>query len=334
MRSIQADDKRLELLPWRDVVIDVQGPFTKAEGGEQYVLSYHCTCLKVPKLVAFKALQVGHFSRALVAAVMASRQIPDVVRSDRGPEMRNRVMEEFFAICNVTRILGASLTPRHQGLVERGHQVMMHNHLILMQVVCKAFPQEWPSLICVLEFLYDTAPQGVHGLSAHDMSTGYAIASPQSRRLAPFMVPRGLAETDVAVRLFANFRELYGIFSRANREQAQKVQVAINRKRHDRSLAAGETVYRRLPPAARRNKHLLPEPSQGPYHVVRQPTTSSVVLMDPLTGARVNNGASIPLDQILVGPPRSPLEFEAESGVRGIGAMLNREGIELSLIHI
>ena len=62
MRSILADDGMRAKTPWSDVLIDVQGPYTRAEGGEMYVLSYHCTSLKVPKLEAMKSLQAGHFS--------------------------------------------------------------------------------------------------------------------------------------------------------------------------------------------------------------------------------------------------------------------------------
>ena len=39
MRSILADDQLLEVLPWTDVIVDVQGPYTRAENGEQYVVS-------------------------------------------------------------------------------------------------------------------------------------------------------------------------------------------------------------------------------------------------------------------------------------------------------
>ena len=59
LRFSMADDQRLRELPWQDVIIDVQGPFTKAEGGEQYVLSYCCTRLKVPFLEVLKALSTG-----------------------------------------------------------------------------------------------------------------------------------------------------------------------------------------------------------------------------------------------------------------------------------
>ena len=61
-RSMLADDQLLQALPWLDVIIDVQGPYTKAERGEQYVLSYHCTRLKVPFLELFLQLQAGYFS--------------------------------------------------------------------------------------------------------------------------------------------------------------------------------------------------------------------------------------------------------------------------------
>ena len=111
LRSILADDQLALALPWQDVVIDVQGPFAKAETGEQYVLSYHSSQLRVPFLEAFRSLQAGDFSRALVACIMRARQLPEVVRTDRGPEMRSAVMTEFLAITGARQIQGAALTP-------------------------------------------------------------------------------------------------------------------------------------------------------------------------------------------------------------------------------
>ena len=124
LRSTTADDRMRSKLPWTDVIIDVQGPYTRAEGGEMYVLSYHCTVLRVPKLEAFKSLQAGFFSRALVSCVLKTRVIPDVVRSDRGPEMTSRVNREFMALCGCEQLYGSAFTPRRQGPVEQGHQTV------------------------------------------------------------------------------------------------------------------------------------------------------------------------------------------------------------------
>ena len=84
-----------------------------------------CTRLKVAFLEPLESFQAGHFSRALVNCVMKSRTIPNVVMSDRGPEMTNRIVEEFLALCGTNHVLGSAMTPRHQGLKERHNQVMM-----------------------------------------------------------------------------------------------------------------------------------------------------------------------------------------------------------------
>ena len=47
LKSILGQEVNVGKLPWTDVIIDVQGPFTKAKTGECYSLSYTCTVLKV-----------------------------------------------------------------------------------------------------------------------------------------------------------------------------------------------------------------------------------------------------------------------------------------------
>ena len=189
MKSVLADEEHAEKLPWQDVIIDVQGPFTKADTGDEYILSYHCTCLKVPKLEPFKALQQGYFSRALMNCVMKSRVIPRIVRSDRGPEMQNAVQDEFLAICGCKRLKGAALTPRHQGMNERGHQENLTNHLILIHAVCNAYPQEWAALIPVVECIQHAASQSSHGFSAHDLSCACSIVSDTDARPCAYGSP-------------------------------------------------------------------------------------------------------------------------------------------------
>ena len=100
--------------------------------------------------------------------------------------------------------------------------MVMTNHLLLMNEICRAFSQEWASLVPALEYLCDTAPRGTHGLSAFDLAQGFALATSIDRRLVPFTIVLGQTETDVAKKLFDNFRELYGVFSRATAQEAQQ----------------------------------------------------------------------------------------------------------------
>ena len=52
-----------------------------------------------------------------------------------------------------------------------------------------------------------------------------------------------------------------------------------------------------------------------------------MTLRNPETRELVDGGARIPLDQILSGPRRARVEFEGESEVRGVGAMLRKESL-------
>ena len=198
--------------------------------------------------------------------------------------MMSRINEEFLAICNVQHKLGAALTPRHQGLCERNHQVLIADQLVLMQAVCSAHPQEWPALLPVVEYLQFTAPQGDHGFSAQDMSCAYSIISDADARLAPFKLPQGLPESDIVARTFANFRSIYGTLTRCNREKSLAAINAANRPRVIRWFEPGETVFRHVPRGSNIPKHLFPPPSRGPYAVHEQPDKYNLILRDPATG--------------------------------------------------
>ena len=103
------------------MIVDVQGPYTVSEDGHKYVLSYHCVALRTPKLEPFQSLKAAHFGRALATCILRARVVPDVVRTDRGPEMTSRVNEEFLALVGADRVMGAASTPRHQGEIGRAH---------------------------------------------------------------------------------------------------------------------------------------------------------------------------------------------------------------------
>ena len=136
---LSAEHKR-SVLPWSDVYVDCTGPFTKGEDGDMYILVYLCTMLGVAKLEPLRSLTAGRFSRALVNCILRSLIIPDVVRTDRGPEMVSAVMTEILAICCARQVLGAPYTPRHQGAVERSHQEAAIDLLLLLHKICRALP--------------------------------------------------------------------------------------------------------------------------------------------------------------------------------------------------
>ena len=45
-----------------------------------------------------------------------------IIRSDRGPEFHNTMVDELTALCGMRRIPGAAFRPTSQAPVERVHQ--------------------------------------------------------------------------------------------------------------------------------------------------------------------------------------------------------------------
>ena len=201
---------------------------------------------------------------------------------------------------------------------------MMIHELILIHSVCMSFPQEWPALLSAVEYLYFHDVKGSGGgFSAWDLSNGHAVADVESheKRLLPFQIPDGLPETKHVAGLFKNFKELAVLFRRLSQEEALRQQVRINQNRHNRELTPGSVVFRLLPKAARLPKGTFPEKSTGPYLVKSQISAVAALLTD-LQGNLINGGNPVPLDQILEGPIRTPLQFPDGDEVRGLGAML------------
>lgn len=295
MRSTLASIDSFKNIPWSDVIIDCQGPFTRSPRGNSYTVSYHRTMLGVFKVEPFARLKKEEFLIALVACVMRARRIPDIVRTDRGPEMTSAIMEEFLTLCNVKQFLGAAFTPRHQGAGERKHMTLMQQWLILIHRICRTFPQEWDVLAPTVEYLMVTEI-GECGFSAHELQTVYSLLQEPDVTLAPFMVPRGSAETDIVSRLFSNFKQLAGVLERHKEQALERQNRLANETRPFRRLMQGEVVFRRMPAKARQPRHLLGESSAGPYVVVGQSSFSSVKLKDPATGEYVDQGNDIPLE--------------------------------------
>ena len=60
-----------------------------------------------------------------------------------------------------------------------------------------------------------------------------------------------------------------------------------------------------------------------------QPTTTSVVLRDPKTPAKINRGRAIPLDQIIPGPARAHPKFDQENEVRDLRPLAHVRALQL-----
>ena len=69
MRSTLQSIDEFARLPWKDVIIDCQGPFTRSARGNCYTVSYHCTFLGICKVEPFARLRKRNAAPLLIEPV-------------------------------------------------------------------------------------------------------------------------------------------------------------------------------------------------------------------------------------------------------------------------
>ena len=157
---------------------------------------------------------------------------------------------------------------------------------LLMHSVCRAYPQEWPRLLCAVEYLLAITPQGDCGVAARDLETGWSLATGLERALIPFSVPARVTDAQLATEVFARFRELKGVFDRWKATADGKVSSLVNSRRLLRRIDLGEKVFRRKPPAAAPPKSRFQPRAEGPLLCWPSPLIFMSSWETPLLGSR------------------------------------------------
>ena len=111
--------------PWEEVMIDCEGASQPPDAhGNQYTLTYYCCLCHGVLLEPMLNLSAREVRRAFARCIFRSGTIPKMLRSDRGPEFANSLMQEYVAVVGIRHRFGAPWRPVEQGGVERVHQEM------------------------------------------------------------------------------------------------------------------------------------------------------------------------------------------------------------------
>ena len=143
---------------WEEVMMDLEGPSNPpTKDGERYSFTYIC-CLCHGILIEMTGRINGPEVRRMFACcVMRSGCIPTLVRSDRGPELKNAIMAEYSALVGVGHRFGTPWRPMEQGLVEAKHKETQKIMGMLVKDILQCFPNETGELRHVVEFvIYNT----------------------------------------------------------------------------------------------------------------------------------------------------------------------------------
>ena len=247
---------------WEEVMIDLEGPNSPADkAGCKYTMTYIC-CLCHALLIESSPKCNGTEVRRMFAnCIFRSGTIPTLVRSDRGPELKNALMAEYASLLGIGHRFGTPWRPMEQGLVESRHIETQKIMGMLVKDVMQCFPNEVGELLHVVEFIVYNTP-GPHGLTPRDIDRRWSLATPLEKELQPFTVAQFEPVTEYAKGLFKRYREVKVRVQGFLQESSQKRADLANRHRRSKGVQVGDEVVLRDP---RQRKAGGRSPYRQPY---------------------------------------------------------------------
>ena len=193
---------------WEEVMIDLEGPSCPADkDGCKYTMTYICCLCHGVFIEPGARLLATETRRMFACCVMRSGTIPSLLRSDRGPELKNALMAEYSALVGLGHRFGTPWRPMEQGLVESKHRETQKIMGMLVKDIMQCFPNETGELTHVVEFIVYNTP-GPHGYTPRDIDRRWSLATPLEKELQPFAVNEFEPLSEYAKTLFRNYRQI------------------------------------------------------------------------------------------------------------------------------
>ena len=171
----------------------------------RYNFTYVCCLCHGAFIDKSQQCNASEARRMFASCVFRSGRFPNLVRTDRGPEFKNILMQEYCALIGVGRRFGTPWRPVEQGLVEGMHKQTQKILGMLVHDVFKCLPNEVGELIHVVEFIiYDTP--GPHGYTPRDIDRRWSLSTLLERELQPFQIQESEPVSDNIRKLCKTFR--------------------------------------------------------------------------------------------------------------------------------
>ena len=169
-------------------MIDLEGPSQPMDkDGNKYAMTYICCLCDGILLDRSRHCNATEARRMFASCMFRSGTLPTLLRSDRGPELRNALMLEYTAVVGLGKRFGTPWRPMEQGLVEGKHRETLRIYGMLVKDIMQCFANETGELHHVVEFIVYNTP-GPHGYTPRDIDRRWSLAAHLEKELPPFHV--------------------------------------------------------------------------------------------------------------------------------------------------
>jgi hypothetical protein len=293
-----------EAEPWQDVMVDMEGPSNPPDRtGCIYIMTYIDTLSGGVLLDRSPRCNAAEVRRMLMSCIMRSGRFPTIIRSDRGSEFKNALIQEVVSVADIGQKFGHPWRPVEQGMVENKHKETQKITGILVGDVVKCLHSEGGDLLHVVEFIIYNTPNS-NGFTPRDLDRRWSTATTLERELQPCRIIKDEPVTDYVKTLYKNFREIYTRVVAAKFEVSQRRKEMTNRWRLNKVIVKGQKVLVK-DPRHRKVGGRAPykQPSRGPY-LVEQIRNNDLTLRD-LSDTRRALLENVHIEDVLLIPSSS-----------------------------
>ena len=225
------------------MALDIVGPFPKAKGGKEYLLTYIDMATRWPEAIPIRKATTGIITSKLTD-IFSRVGLPGVVVTDNGAQFTSKQFERYCMDHGIKQVRSAPYNPQSNGIVER-----MHRTLKTMIIKCLDSRGNWAELVPMVLYFMRLTPSSSSGFSPFMLKHGWEPNTPL-KLLYKVWVQDELGEVDLEEWVIENAERVQALREQAtiNYSDVSKLRKeAWDKKAKERSYKEGDKVMYRAP---------------------------------------------------------------------------------------
>ena len=283
-KVLPMQEREVVTVPSERVCVDLVGPFPKAKGGFQFLLTYVDMATRWPEAIPLRKTTTQVII-AQLKRIFCRNGFPTTLVSDNGPQFTSAQFKKFLKSQGIQHVTASPYHPQGNGVVERLHGTL--NSIIAKSVEKKG---NWAEVVPMCLYFVRCTPNHSAGVSPFLLKHGWEPVTPL-QLLYKSWVQTSLGEINLEEWIIENSERVQGLREKAvvNYKECS----AVRKEKWDaqskpREFQKGDKVLMRKSGINLK----LSESWLGPYHVVKKNTPLSYKID---TGSRVINSVHIQL---------------------------------------
>ena len=250
----QADDKTLPkpnkmvkrqvtTQPFKEIAIDLVGPFPTATGGYRHLLTCIDTASRWPEAVPLKTTTTRVIIKCLTE-LFCRNGFPERIISDNGPQFTSNMFKKWLKLKGIAHSKSTPYHPQGNGMVERLHRT-------LGAVIRKTADSKgnWAKILPLALYFLRCSPSTATGVSPFLLTHGWEPRTPL-KALYQSWVQTDLGEIDLGDWILENQERIEAARDKATSTASEAIDKRADRwndTASDREFLVGEKVWIRRP---------------------------------------------------------------------------------------